>query len=200
MTSSPNSPHTPQPLPPQDSRLRNGVVAIVAVILTVAVVLGLRGQTQFASLDNLVADSVPLDEALGNGQPTLLEFYADWCVSCQTMAPGLGDLHEQYGDRVNFAMLNVDNDKWLPELLAYRVDGIPHFVYLDSQGQPVAQAIGEQPQEIMAANLEALVNNQALPYAKSLGTLSPLGDRPFLNSLDSVTPGDSTTPRSHGPG
>ncbi|MEO1467086.1 MAG: thiol:disulfide interchange protein, partial [Cyanobacteria bacterium J06633_1] len=59
-------------------------------------------------------------------------------------AGDLAQLKESYGDRVNFVMLNVDNTKWLPEMLRYRVDGIPHFLFMDVQGEAIAEAIGEQ--------------------------------------------------------
>ena len=72
------------------------------------------------------------------------------------MAPDIAALEGQYGDKVNFVMLNVDNTKWLPEMLKYRVDGIPHFVFLGKQGESQAEAIGDQPRTIMANNLEAV--------------------------------------------
>ena len=46
------------------------------------------------------------------------------------MAPDIQQLKDSYAGRVNFVMLNVDNTKWLPEMLNYRVDGIPHFEFL----------------------------------------------------------------------
>ncbi|MBD0389041.1 MAG: thioredoxin family protein, partial [Nostoc sp. C3-bin3] len=111
-------------------RLRNFLVVMVAIALSVALVLGLRTETTSATLAKLTDTSIPLDVAVSNGKPSLVEFYADWCTVCQKMAPDIAQLETEYADKMNFVMLNVDNTKWLPEMLKYRVDGIPHFVFL----------------------------------------------------------------------
>lgn len=154
------------------TRVRNLLIVLVAIALSVALFLGLRTQTNSVSLTTLDEQSTPLEVALGNGKPTLMEFYANWCTVCQAMAPDIAQLEQQYADKVNFVMLNVDNTKWLPEMLKYRVDGIPHFAFLNSNGEAIAQTIGEQPRTIMATNLEALVAGSPLPYAQAGGQVS----------------------------
>lgn len=173
------------------TRLRNLLIVLVAVALTVAIFLGLRTETNSADLTELAEESTPLEVALSNGQPTLMEFYANWCTSCMAMAPEIQELEEQYKGKVNFVMLNVDNSKWLPEILKYRVDGIPHFVFLGQDGAAIAEAIGEVPRTIMEANLEALVAGLPLPYATASGQMSAF-DAPVAPAK-----GNSADPRSH---
>lgn len=173
------------------ARLRNFLIAIVAIALSVALVLGLRTQTTSATLAQLGEQSTPLEVALTNSKPSLMEFYADWCTVCQKMAPDIAQLEQQYADKVNFVMLNVDNTKWLPEMLKYRVDGIPHFVYLNKNGEAVAQAIGDQPRTILLNNMEALVTGSPLPYAQASGKVSQ------FNAPVAPTSGQDD-PRSHG--
>ncbi|QSJ19420.1 thioredoxin family protein [Nostoc sp. UHCC 0702] len=173
------------------ARMRNFLIAIVAIALSVALILGLRSETTIASLTQLGESSTPLEVAISNGKPSIVEFYADWCTVCQKMAPDIAELEKQYADKVNFVMLNVDNTKWLPEMLKYRVDGIPHFVFLSKSGETIAQAIGDQPRLIMASNLEALATNSSLPYAQASGQVSKFSAP--------VAPAPSQDdPRSHG--
>ncbi|MBD2194904.1 MULTISPECIES: thioredoxin family protein [Calothrix] len=184
-----NSPAKPESI--VGGRVRNFLVAIVAIALSVALVLGLRTETTTASLSKLGESSTPLEVAIANGKPTLVEFYADWCTVCQKMAPDIAELEQQYADKLNFVMLNVDNTKWLPEMLKYRVDGIPHFVFLGKDGEAIAQAIGDQPRTVMASNLDALLSNSPLPYAQTSGKVSK-----FSAPVTPTTSQDD--PRSHG--
>src|SRR4028119_2205286 len=133
---SPQSTVTPQNQSESNggTRIRNFLIALVAIALTVSLFLGFRTETPTGILEALAAEATPLEVAMSNGKPTLMEFYADWCTSCQAMAPDMVELKQQYGDKLNFVMLNVDNTKWLPEISRYRVDGIPDFVFMNNQG------------------------------------------------------------------
>ncbi|NER83574.1 MAG: thioredoxin fold domain-containing protein [Leptolyngbya sp. SIO1D8] len=196
MTHSPNPTSSEiAPASGMATKVRNFIVVSVAVVLSVLVILGIRTQTPTASLESLAAEATPLETALVNGKPSLMEFYANWCTSCQAMAGDMADLRATYHDQVNFVMLNVDNTKWLPEMLHYRVDGIPHFVYLDESGETAAMAIGEQPKTIIASNLEALLAETELPGQATVGRTSNLEEGV---SPAAVANNRSDNPRSHG--
>lgn len=173
-------------------QIRNFLIALVAIALGITLFLGGQAQMDTSSLEAQAEASTPLDVALSNRKPTLMEFYANWCTSCQAMAQDLGEIKQEYGDKVNFVMLNVDNSKWLPEILKYRVDGIPHFVFLGEDGQAIAQTIGEQPRPVLEANLDALTANLPLPYTQGNGDTSA-----FTAPVNATSP-NADNPRSHG--
>ncbi len=172
-------------------RLRNGLIAIAAVILATGLFLGNYTRTHSTNLEALADQSVPLEVALSNGKPTLVEFYADWCTTCRLMAPMVADLKQDLSGQINFVMLNVDNPKWLPELDQYQVNGIPHFVFADPQGRIQGMAVGEQPESVMRSNLIALQHGEDLPALDS-GQTSDLA-APGQTGLK-----DQPEPRSHG--
>jgi thiol-disulfide isomerase/thioredoxin len=174
-------------------RMRNFVIVIIAIILVVALALGIRTQNFGSSLETQANQAQPIDIALTNGKPTLMEFYANWCTSCQAMAPDLAAVKTKFGDRVNFSMLNVDNTKWLPEVTKYRVDGIPHFVFFDNKGKVLAQAIGEQPRQILESELTALITGNTLTETAPSGETSKFTSKIIPNSKPT-----SDSPRAHG--
>jgi len=173
-------------------KVRNLLVVSVAIVLSLAVFLGVRTQTMTPSLTALAESSIPLDVALRNDKPTLIEFYANWCTTCQAMAGDTNQLRKDYGDEINFVMLNEDNSKWIPEMVSYRVDGIPHFAFLDGVGDLAATTIGEQPRAIMSENLNALIASNPLPHNQIIGQASE------VEMTMTSSPDKSADPRSHG--
>jgi len=113
-------------------------------------VSGLMTQTQLAQ------QAMPYDLALGNGKPTLIEFYADWCTTCQAFAPTLQSIHETWGDRINFVMLNVDDPQWREPIATYRATGVPHLTLLNGDHSIAETWVGKVPQSYLLQRLESL--------------------------------------------
>ncbi|KAJ4747382.1 Thioredoxin-like protein [Rhynchospora pubera] len=142
------------------------------------------------SLKDLAANAVPYEEALKNGKPTVVEFYADWCEVCRELARDVYKVEQQYKDRVNFVMLNVDNTNWEQELDEFGVEGIPHFAFLDREGNEEGNVVGRLPKQYLLENVVALANGEsAIPHARVVGQFSKAEDRKVHQVTD---------PRSHG--
>ncbi|KAG2534965.1 thioredoxin-like protein HCF164, chloroplastic [Panicum virgatum] len=177
-------------LPALPNKDLNRRVALLSTLGAVALFVSQRLNLTEASLKDLAANSVPYEEALSNGKPTVVEFYADWCEVCRELAPDIYQVEQQYKDRVNFVMLNVDNTKWEQELDEFGVEGIPHFSFLDKEGNEEGNVVGRLPKQYFLDNVVALASGDSnIPHARVVGQFSSAESRKVHQVAD---------PRSHG--
>ncbi len=101
-----------------------------------------------------VSDASFADHVLAAERPVLVDFYADWCGPCRTMAPFLEDVAVESGDRLTVAKLNVDEN---PETaLRYHVQSLPTLM-LFKNGSPVATQVGLLPKARLKAWIAGFV-------------------------------------------
>ena len=78
-------------------------------------------------------------DILQSDLPVLLDFWAEWCGPCKMIGPILGELSEEYADKVKIVKLNVDENN--NTAIQYAVRSIPTLI-LFKDGQVQAQHIG----------------------------------------------------------
>jgi thioredoxin 1 len=61
-------------------------------------------------------------------KPVLLDFYSDTCIPCKRMAGPLGDVEDEYEDRLHVYKVNVNYDEKLAE--QYEVMSAPTLVVI----------------------------------------------------------------------
>ena len=101
-----------------------------------------------ATMRSMAGESVAWDVAIGNESPILIEFYADWCTTCQGMAPVVNEMHHKYGDTINLVMLDIDEPRWTQQMEEFGVTGVPQFTFLDSNQEVVKTLIGRVPEKV----------------------------------------------------
>ncbi|MDP4963724.1 MAG: thioredoxin domain-containing protein, partial [Salibacteraceae bacterium] len=52
-----------------------------------------------------------IDQIVKGDKPVLIDFYADWCGPCQTMAPVLEKVRQKMGSQIQIVKINVDKNK-----------------------------------------------------------------------------------------
>ena len=67
-----------------------------------------------------VTDDTFEAEVLQSPLPVLLDFWAEWCSPCKTIAPLLDQIAGQYAGRLKIAKLNIDDNPATPANFAVR--------------------------------------------------------------------------------
>ena len=154
------------------------VLAAVAALLAVLLFWLRGGLHPAAPLERLARQSPDLTTALNDGRPTLVEFYADWCEACRTMAPAMETIEQKRRGALDVVLLNVDNPRWQPELERYAVNGIPQLELFDAGGRSVGRSIGARRPEELEALTTALLEARPLPQLVGVGATSSLEEAP----------------------
>ncbi len=98
--------------------------------------------------DNFEAEVIKSDKL------TLVDFWAPWCGPCKIIGPVLDELAGEYGDKVKFTKLNVDENP--SSASNYGVRGIPTMI-LFKDGEAQNQIVGAVPKaELEKAIKESL--------------------------------------------
>ena len=90
-----------------------------------------------------------LEEAVGQYDVVLVDFYADWCGPCKMLEPTVESLAAETDAAV--AKVDVDANQALAQ--QYGVQGVPTLV-LFADGEQAEQMVGVQQEDALAGKIE----------------------------------------------
>jgi len=68
-------------------------------------------------------------------KPALIDFYADWCGPCKIASPILEEISNEYAGEIYVYKIDTEKEKELASV--FGISGIPAFLYIPVEGQPV---------------------------------------------------------------
>jgi len=86
-----------------------------------------------------VTDADFEDQVIKAETPVIVDFWAQWCGPCRSLAPVIEELSKDYEGKVKVAKLDVDNNP--VSASKYSVMSIPTVIYFDS-GKEVKRLVG----------------------------------------------------------
>ncbi len=87
------------------------------------------------------------DAEVKSGTPILVDFWAEWCGPCRTVAPILEKLAVEYQGKVRIGKVNVDEQSGLAA--KFGIQSIPTML-LFKNGKVVEQFVGAAPRDALA--------------------------------------------------
>ena len=98
-----------------------------------------------------VTDAEFQREVLEADLPVLVDFWAEWCGPCHTIAPILEELADEYDGRVKFVKLDTEENFDTGD--RYGIRSLPTMLVF-KDGQRVDEIMGAHPKKDLVRTLE----------------------------------------------
>ena len=125
---------------------------ILALVLSLCLPLALSCQQATPPPPDLA--SIPLEQALSSGLPTLAEFGRGVCVPCKAMKPILEELAAEYEGKWNIVIVEIDDH--MDQTRQYEIMVIPTQIFFDNSGKEITRHIGFLPKEDIITQLKKM--------------------------------------------
>ncbi len=83
-------------------------------------------------------------KSIGSTTPTLVYFYAPWCVPCKLLRPVVDQVVGEFGEVINSIEIDVEIKKGIVK--RYKIKGVPTLIIFKS-GTPLWRHTGVMPIE-----------------------------------------------------
>ena len=93
-------------------------------------------------------------EVLQSDKPVMVDFWAPWCGPCKAIGPTVEALEKEYGDKITFTKINVDENPLSPS--KYGVQAIPTLIFFKN-GEIADQIIGMVAKEKLEQVIKGLL-------------------------------------------
>lgn len=89
-----------------------------------------------------VSDASFDTDVLKSTQPVLVDFWAEWCGPCKSIAPALEEIAQELDGKLKVVKVDIDRNAATPK--KYGIRGVPTLM-LFKDGQVAATKVGAEP-------------------------------------------------------
>ena len=104
-------------------------------------------------------------KVLKSDLPVVVEFYSPICQYCAMLTPVFRKLSVDYGNRMNFAMVDVNQNSGIAQ--GYGIMGTPTLKFLCA-GRPIYEIVGYRPEEELRAEIDRVLKIHKRCIEKSI--------------------------------
>jgi len=84
-------------------------------------------------------------------KPVIVDFWAEWCGPCRMSTPIFEELSKEFGSKLEFAKLNIDENPETPS--KYGIMSIPAFLIF-KEGELIGEIHGAMPKPAFKQQIE----------------------------------------------
>lgn len=103
-----------------------------------------------------ITDDEFIQKVLESGEPTVVDFSAQWCVPCKHLDVVLQEMAHEYKGKISFYKVDVNESNATAS--RYAVRNIPMLLFFDG-GEIVDQAVGALSREMLEEKLNRLLES-----------------------------------------
>lgn len=106
--------------------------------------------------DNIIEiqDDTFDEKVLQSDKPVMVDFWAPWCGPCKAISPTVEALEKEYGDKMTFVKVNVDDNPVSPS--KFGVQAIPTLIFFKN-GEIADQITGMVAREKLEETIKGVL-------------------------------------------
>jgi len=107
--------------------------------------------------DLILTDQNFSEEVFKSRKLILVDFWAEWCMPCQMIAPILQEIAGKFGEKIKIGKLDVDKNPLISA--TFSIDAIPVLI-LFKNGKAVQRFRGVQAKQIIEEAIKSAIEEE----------------------------------------